>query len=46
MVREAALVSLNASLKIKSVREIASDNLPAISIYLSKCLSKTRCLSL
>lgn len=46
MVIETALVSLNVSLKIKSVREIASGNLPAISIYLSKYLSKTRCLSL
>lgn len=46
MVREIALVSLNVSLKIKSVRETALGNLAAKSIYLSKCLSKIRCLSL
>ncbi len=46
MVREIALVSLNVSLKIKSVRETALGNLTANSIHLSKCLSKIRCLSL
>ena len=46
MVREIALVSLNVSLKRNSVREMALGNLPAISIYLSKVLSKIRRLSL
>lgn len=46
MVREIAPVSLNVSLKIKSVREITLGNLAANSIRLSKYLSITRRLSL
>ena len=45
-IRGVALVSLNISLKIKSVRETALGNLAANSLYLSKGLSKTKCLSL
>ncbi|MEO2514733.1 hypothetical protein, partial [Collinsella aerofaciens] len=41
-IRGVALVSL----KIKSVRETALGNLAANSLYLSKGLSKTKCLSL
>ena len=44
--REIVPVSLNFSLKRRSVRETALGNLPANLIHLSKCLSKTRRLSL
>ena len=40
------LVSLNVSIKRKSVKEITLGNLTVNSIHLSKCLSKIRCLSL
>ncbi len=44
--REIALASLKVSLKRKSVRETTLGNLAENSVYLSKCLSKTWCLSL
>lgn len=46
MVREITLVSLNVSLKKKSVREMALGNLAVNSIHLSKYFSKRRCSSL
>lgn len=46
MIREVALVSLNVSIKRKSVKEITSGNLTANSVHLSKYLSKIRYLSL
>lgn len=46
MVREITLVSLNVSLKKKSVREMALGNLTVNSVHLSKYLSKIRYLSL
>lgn len=46
MVREITLVSLNVSLKKKSVREMALGNLAVNLIHLSKYLSKRRCSSL
>lgn len=46
MIREVALVSLNVSLKRRSVKEIALGNLAVNSMHLSKFLSKIRCLSL
>lgn len=46
MIREVALVSLNVSIKRKSVKAITLGNLIVNSVHLSKCLSKTRYLSL
>lgn len=46
MVREITLVSLNVSLKKRSVREITLGNLAVNSMHLSKFLSKRRCSSL
>lgn len=46
MIREVALVSLNVSIKRKSVKEIALGNLTVNSVHLSKYLSKIRYLSL
>lgn len=46
MIREVALVSLNVSIKRKSVKEITLGNLTVNSVHLSKYLSKTRYLSL
>lgn len=46
MIREVALASLKVSLKRKSVRETTLGNLAVNSVHFSKCLSKTRYLSL
>lgn len=46
MIREVALVSLNVSIKRKSVKEIILGNLTVNSVHLSKYLSKIRYLSL
>lgn len=46
IVREIVLVSLNSSLRRRSVRETALGNLPVNLIHLSKCLSKTMHISL
>lgn len=42
MIREVALVSLNVSIKRKSVIEITLGNLTVNSVHLSKYLSKVR----
>lgn len=46
MSREVTLVSLNVSIKRKSVKEITLGNLTVNSVHLSKYLSKIRYLSL
>lgn len=46
MSREVALVSLNVSIKRKSVKEITLGNLTVNSVHLSKYLFKIRYLSL